>query len=222
MESDQFWFLYEKLPVHQRPVALFAYETGCRKTEILSLQWKQIDFLNNVVRLNPGETKNDEGRVIPLSDMMMFLLNKLPRVSEFVFTYRGRHLKSIRTGWENALSNAGERYADALFHDMRRSAVRNMVRNGVPERVAMAVSGHKTRSIFDRYNIVSEQDLTNAMRQMQDNRPAFAFDPAKAPELQDFLNSKSQPPTKIAIAKIDPKQWGNRPKHGKVIVVPER
>jgi integrase len=82
-----------------------------------------------------------------------------------------RQIGNFRKLWNRVLREAGiER--DILLHDHRRSAVRNMVRRGVPEAIAMRISGHKTRSVFDRYNIVSEADQLAAMRKIEAGKQA--------------------------------------------------
>jgi integrase len=176
-EDEAFVAVRRALAEEIRPVITFAYYTGCRKGEILALKWSQVDLIERLVRLNPGETKNDQGRLIPLVPELFEVL-KLQREihdqyfpdSPWVFSRYGERILYFAGAWENACKAAGlltgEGKPAKLFHDLRRTGVRNLLRAGVPERVAMNISGHKTRSVFDRYNIVSESDLKEAARKL--------------------------------------------------------
>jgi integrase len=151
-----------------------------RRGEILHLRWAQVDLSERVVRLEPDKTKNDETRMIPLAPELyeMLVMQKDIRDRHFpecpwVFFRLGKRILDFRNAWQRACKAAelvktvGEKEKPMrLFHDLRRTGVRNLVRAGVPERVAMAISGHKARAIFDRYNIVSETDVKDAARKL--------------------------------------------------------
>jgi integrase len=148
--------------------ATFGYKSGWRISEISDLQWSQVDLNNGIVRLEPGEAKNDEARTYYFSvDMELReifakqweLRGKNGKLLPFVFLNEkgDGKVKRFDKAWKRACKKAG--IGVRLFHDFRRTAVRNMVRAGIPERVAMMISGHKTRSVFERYNIVSDADL---------------------------------------------------------------
>lgn len=146
-----------------------AYKFGMRKEELLSLRVSQVDLVDRVIRLNPGTTKNDEGRIAPMTREIHELLSLCVRgkkPADFVFTREGKRVIDFRGTWDALTGAAG--LSGLLVHDLRRSAVRNMVRRGIPEKVAMAISGHKTRAVFDRYNIVSETDILEAGKKLED------------------------------------------------------
>ncbi len=171
-DASQVDELVRHLPEPIAAVVRFAYLTGWRRSEVLGLTWRNVEA--TCVRLNPGETKNDEGRVFPLTPPLSAILGQRrqatseleraqARVIPLVFTWEdGRPIRDFRDAWLRAAQEAG--LPGRIFHDLRRSAVRNLVRSGVSETIAMRLSGHKTRAIFDRYNIVSEADLIEAAR----------------------------------------------------------
>ncbi len=168
-EHGEFLALRDALPVHLRGFVTFAYKTGWRFSEVAGLTWAQVDMEGFIVRLEPGETKNDDGRTVYLDRELKAALSERLKARRlgcpYVFHQHGKAIRDIRPSWAAACKEA--KVEGRLFHDLRRTAVRNMVRAGIPERVAMQISGHKTRSVFDRYNIVSQEDLKQAARSLE-------------------------------------------------------
>jgi integrase len=184
-EPEQFASLHAHLPASLQPVIEFAYITGWRITsEVFPLEWRTIDFAANEVRLDPGTTKNREGRVIHMTTELRALLEtqlveherlkQAGHIFPFVFfreiaTGRGgkkypKRICAFTKAWKTACRTAG--CPGRIPHDLRRTAVRNLERRGVPRTVAMRVTGHKTESVYKRYDIVSEGDLADAARLM--------------------------------------------------------
>jgi integrase len=195
-EYGEFVAVREACPDYFKPVVTFAYFTGWRKEEILSLRWSQIDLPAEEIRLEVGTDKNDAGRVIAMDGELLETVKAqwerrkvaaIPGHSptllcQYVFHRNGRVIGGkrgdIRDVWHKACITVGlgqtveverkgkkvKKYVGKFFHDFRRTGCRDMIRAGTPERVAMMISGHKTRSVFDRYNIVSPNDLKEAAR----------------------------------------------------------
>lgn len=167
-ERDQFEAVRAHLPDYGRPAATFAYLTGWRlKAEILTLQWRRVDFRAGVVTLDVGSTKNRDGRTFPMIPELRALLEvqrattdalqkKIGAIVPWVFhrTKRGRPLKGFTKSWRAACLAAG--LPGRIPHDFRRTAVRNLERAGVPRSTAMAMVEHRTESIYRRYAIVDE------------------------------------------------------------------
>lgn len=181
-EREQFEAVRACLKPHYRGIVSFAYITGWRTpSEILPLEWRQIDMRVGEVRLDPGTTKNGQGRVFPFTAELREVLERQERTAEglrrqgltvsHVFFHTsgkkaGQRIKEdgFAKAWQQARVEAG--CPDRIVHDLRRTAVRNLVRAGVPERVAMQLTGHKTRAVFERYNIVSHGDLHDAAQRL--------------------------------------------------------
>jgi integrase len=182
-EPEQFTSVTHHLPVYLQPIVAFAYITGWRTpSEILPLEWRRVDLKAGEVRLDPGTTKNQEGRVFPFTlelrrvlEDQKALADKLKKengiIARYVF-FRpsgkkvGKRIteSGFNKAWRKARVEAG--CPGRIPHDFRRTAVRNLVRASVPERVAMQLTGHKTRAVFERYNIVSSGDLRDAARRL--------------------------------------------------------
>lgn len=190
-EPEQCERITSHLPVHMQGIAGFAFVTGWRTpSEILPLEWRQVNLQAGEIRLDAGTTKNGEGRVFPLTAALRRVLVQQQQIAEtlkargittahvFCYTIGQKAGKGITEGGYNKAWRKARVVAECatrIPHDFRRTAVRNLVRAGVPERVAMQLTVHKTRAVFERYNIVSAGDLQDAARRLDVYAASGAF-----------------------------------------------
>jgi integrase len=171
LEPGQFADVLAHLPAALQPMLEFAYLTGWRlRSEVMPLEWRQVDWQGRQVRLDPGTTKSGEGRTFPFTRALEAVLVAQKTVHDrlraknqivpLVFHRNGKAIRQVRTAWANACTAAG--VPGRLLHDMRRSAVRNLERQGVSRSAAMAMVGHKTEAIYRRYAIVDAGALRDA------------------------------------------------------------
>ena len=173
LPREQFERLLDPLPAHLKPLITFLYYCGVRLGEALDLEWHQVNLDTGLIRLEADQTKTSEARTVPMPDVLIGMLKVQKRAGK-VFD-----ATNLRKEWGKACAAVGlgtlepvdkrgnRRYTGLLIHDLRRSAIKNLMKAGVTEKVAMAISGHKTRAVFDRYHIVDEQDVVAAMTRVQ-------------------------------------------------------
>ena len=217
-EHEDFLALRNALPSYLKGFVTLGYKYGWRLSEIAKLTWSQVDRIAGIVRLEVGETKNNEARTVYLDEELKTIFERqwelrkeTRKLLPFVFLNRtgnGR-IKRFDKVWEKACRDA--KIGVRIFHDLRRTAVRNLVRSGVPERVAMMISGHKTRSVFDRYNIVNDEDLKMAMLKQEEYLRSQMGTKTGTIHSIDEKAKKEHPSNNLKLLKIQPNapvaQW---------------
>jgi integrase len=184
VEPAAFEVLASKLPEPIDDIARFAYLSGWRKEQILSIRWDQVNRTAREVRPE-SQARNKRTPALPLAGGLWDVIERrwkarrflvldemgretgVTQISEFVFhSGQGARVVDLRKSWATAAKAAG--LPKVLFHDLRRSAVRNMIRAGVPQSVAMRISGHRTTAMFNRYDITSDTDKREALARVEE------------------------------------------------------
>jgi len=175
-EHSEFQIVLRYLPEHYHAVVETAYITGWRMAdELFTRQRHHVDLKAGWLRLDAGETKNNEGRMFPLTPRLREVLEKqmektralekaTGRIIPWLFHRNGQPIKGFRKAWRTACKRAG--VPGKIPHDFRRTAVRNLERAGVPRSAAMKMVGHQTQSIYQRYAIADEGMLKDAAEKL--------------------------------------------------------
>jgi integrase len=190
LEHGDFLAVLGNLPKHLSPVVEFLYRSGWRKGEAQKLEWRDVALADRVIRLRIENSKNKESRVLPLTGRLWEVIQERAKDRRldcpYVFHRNGTPIGKFRKAWNNACRESG--LEGVLVHDLRRCAARNLSRAGVPESVAMEMTGHKTRSMYRRYRIVDERDLREATEKLQ----AHLDEQPKASVVTPMANARKQ------------------------------
>lgn len=174
LTPDEYEALCSAAPPHLRNAIIIGYHTGMRRGEILNLTWPMVDMKNRIITIPREITKDDEERKVPISDILYATLSKIPRAlhDDHVILFKGKPLDVLGRALGRACEKAGIIYGRKTedgftFHDLRHTFNTNMRKAGVAESVIMAITGHSTREMFDRYNKVDEEDTRQAVNQLE-------------------------------------------------------
>jgi integrase len=153
-----------------RDYCRFLYETATRKTGAALLEWKDVDRAAGLITFPREIEKNGKPRQIPMVGVIGEVIERrwaARTFSRYVFHRNGKVITNPRLSWSNATAAAG--VPNLLLHDLRRSTVKNLIAAGVDQVTAMKVTGHRSVQVFQRYNIVTTDDVRRALEKTQAN-----------------------------------------------------
>lgn len=163
ISHDEFQRLFNCSPEYMKPVLLTAYYTGMRRGEILNLKWDRVDLKMGFIRLRSEDTKTNEGRSIPLHPVLIQLLKdtKLRYLKhDLVFTRNGEYISPLGSFKEDFRKACKKAEIDNFhFHDLRHVCINNWRQAGHDYFKIMKATGHKTITVFKRYNTVDDEEL---------------------------------------------------------------
>jgi integrase len=165
LPPEAFQKLFNAMPTRLQPMLLLLYHTGVRVGEAERIQWSAVDLDGARITLQEGETKNDDPRVLPMSNALVKLLSAVKHREGAVFPSK----RVMQAAFPKACKAA--KIDGLLVHDLRRSSVRNMMKAGAQQAEAMKISGHRDASVFQRYNVIDEAQTADVMRRVQQIAP---------------------------------------------------
>jgi integrase len=201
LDYDDYRMLLSELPDELKLLLVLGYHYGIRKGELLKYRWDHVSWFARELRIPQPDTKNKEPKIVPFYGDVehRLVIEKRQRDASYadspwMFSRVGKAIKDFRASWADAVERAGLKDSIGLFHDLRRSAARNMVNAGMDEKLAMKIGGWKTDSVFRRYRITPRRDLQRAAEKMNE------FFKQERAELQKIV-TKEVTTTSLTVAK---------------------